>query len=769
MHQEGTFPEYGAANRVAADPPAAPNAPRWHRSPAVLRAASLWRDACLLLDGSVFSAESLWTLAGFEALKRAYVDRPDLGTGDFFTKLKSQLADQGPEVHRLMAELLWVLYLSVSETSMHGETKRRQIRQVWEWSGAALPEAPEVLGDVLEEGVANPGTAYSTHRWREVAFAIELFIAWKKLSTDIRAQLLDHPWEFAEWVDRLPSSQGRQFRHMLTYLLFPDFFERAVTAHHKVRIVQAFREKTGADVGPVDYKDRASVDRALYVLRGPVAQRYGPQEFDYYLPPLKEVWQPDQEDDVESREEAENWYRERFGDRSVWMINAGERGRLWSDFQANNLVAIPWGELGDLREYASLNELRGALAGETGRIPTNDSLACWEFYEVMNQGDLVIAKSGRDEVLGYGVITSDYDFDENRSEYPHVRSVRWDRVGKQKLPESSRVASKALTKFDKYKRTVRIVIDLLDQEANLAAAGPIQGRSRGVPLAEAAADLFIDFSEFTQIVDALARKKNLILQGPPGTGKSFMSRRIAYALMGERALERIRMIQFHQAYAYEDFVQGWRPADGGGFERKDGVFHQFCVRAAADPDHDYVFIIDEINRGNLSKILGELMMLIEVDKRGEEFAIPLTYSKDEDEVFSVPENVYIVGMMNTADRSLAMVDYALRRRFAFFSLRPAFATEKFSNHLGKLGASAELIDRIVSRMTELNDLIREDHRNLGPGFEIGHSFFVPEKGEEAGDDTWYARVIREEIEPLLHEYWFDEPERVSAQVERLLR
>ena len=163
----------------------------------------------------------------------------------------------------------------------------------------------------------------------------------------------------------------------------------------------------------------------------------------------------------------------------------------------------------------------------------------------------------------------------------------------------------------------------------------------------------------------MGAKKNLVLQGPPGVGKTFLARRLAYLLMRHRDDKRLRMVQFHQAYAYEDFIQGYRPGDAGGFERKDGVFYEFCRLAEAHPERRYVFIIDEINRGNLGKILGELMMLIEADKRGPEFAIQLTYSRAGELGFAVPANLYLLGLMNTADRSLAMVDYALRRRFAF--------------------------------------------------------------------------------------------------------
>ncbi|HEY7769086.1 AAA family ATPase, partial [Longimicrobium sp.] len=179
-----------------------------------------------------------------------------------------------------------------------------------------------------------------------------------------------------------------------------------------------------------------------------------------------------------------------------------------------------------------------------------------------------------------------------------------------------------------------------------------------------------------------------------------------------------------------------------------------------------VFIIDEINRGNLSKIFGELMMLIEADKRSPRYAVPLTYSPED--TFYVPQNVYLLGMMNTADRSLAMVDYALRRRFSFIRLLPAFGNEGFANYLIEAGATEDLVRRIVERMDELNHAIAADTRNLGPGYQIGHSFFVPEEGAGELDDAWYVRVVRQEIEPLLREYWFGREEQAREHVERLL-
>lgn len=285
---------------------------------------------------------------------------------------------------------------------------------------------------------------------------------------------------------------------------------------------------------------------------------------------------------------------------------------------------------------------------------------------------------------------------------------------------------------------------------------------------DALAELFLTPEEFDDIIARLGRKKNVILQGPPGVGKTFVARRLAYAMMGFADRSRVEMVQFHQSYSYEDFVQGFRPRESGGFSRKDGIFYKFCARAQGDLKNDYFFVIDEINRGNLSKIFGELMMLLEHDKRGEEYAMPLTYSTSADERFYIPENLHLIGTMNTADRSLSLVDYALRRRFAFVDLKPKFDSEKFGKVLRDKGTPKSLIDRIRERLGALNDVISADTRNLGPGYRIGHSYFCPVGKKITPDDRWFREVVESEIRPLLEEYWIDEAERVAEQVEMLL-
>ncbi|MFH5884693.1 AAA family ATPase [Halalkalibaculum sp. DA3122] len=283
---------------------------------------------------------------------------------------------------------------------------------------------------------------------------------------------------------------------------------------------------------------------------------------------------------------------------------------------------------------------------------------------------------------------------------------------------------------------------------------------------DALEEVFIKEDQLQNILDLLEYKKNIILQGPPGTGKTFLAKRLAWLMSGIKDPNRIEVVQFHQSYSYEDFIRGYRPTKDH-FELKDGIFMQLCKRAKSDPENKpYFLVIDEINRGNLSKIFGELMMLIEKDKRGKDFTVKLPYRNDEDEPdFYIPKNLHLIGTMNTADRSLAMVDYALRRRFVFIDMMPNFG-DKFQAHLKDKGIDDHMIDTIVERMAELNKKI-SDKQELGPGpgYQIGHSYFC---GTEDGDEDWYKNIVRFEIIPLLKEYWFDKPTKVEEVEEQLL-
>lgn len=271
-------------------------------------------------------------------------------------------------------------------------------------------------------------------------------------------------------------------------------------------------------------------------------------------------------------------------------------------------------------------------------------------------------------------------------------------------------------------------------------------------------EVYMEKDSYENLVALIKRKKNIILQGAPGVGKTFVAKRLAYSMLGTKNDSHIMMVQFHQSYSYEDFIMGYRPTAGNGFELKHGAFYNFCKKAESDRQHEYFFIIDEINRGNLSKIFGELFMLIENDKR--DIELPLLYSEEK---FAVPSNVYLIGTMNTADRSLAMLDYALRRRFSFYEMSPSFEMKGFLDYKTEL--NNKKFDHLIKCVKELNEDIMSDD-SLGEGFYIGHSYFCNLDKNDV--DNILDEIVSFELLPLLKEYWFDEPEKINKWTIRLM-
>jgi len=734
-----------------------------------LKAAQTWKERCLLQGGSIFTEKRLWTEENFQALNRHFVQNPDEGEGTFFSKLEHQLQLAPTSAKQLAAEILWLMYLMVSTKSMHAATKKFQIKQVWDWSGEAFPDDHWAVGELLGMGIAHPGTAFHTFRWRECRFLIIAGCDWVTLPAQQQKDLLSDPWQFASWLEAREHSAGRQLRHVLLYLLYPDHFERILSISHKRSIVRKMSSELGLD-SQINYKDLISVDKAVLMVREKLEDQNPDKEIDFYQPKYKEQWFDAGKSgngggggtDPDPIGEAEIWFGKRFGNINAWLMGTGEGARLWPEFKEKRIIAMGADEVGDLNDYASKEAVKSALVeAYEHQNPIMDTLALWQFANEIQIGDLMIAKQGRSQLLGWGIVKSDYQYIPDRAEYQHIREVEWHPCDPVDLPNERRITPKTLTNFLKFKDWLHFAFELMEQGTS---PDPDPGP---YTLDDALQDLFLTRPEFKEILDSISRWKNLILQGPPGVGKTFIAKRIAWSLIGHRISSPWQMVQFHQSYSYEDFIHGWRPTETGGFELKEGVFHTFCERAKKNAGIPHVFIIDEINRGNLSRIFGELLMLIEPDKRGPKYAIPLTYSTPG-ETFYVPTNVHILGMMNTADRSLAMVDYALRRRFAFHSLKPAYGNEEFQDFLLKADIDPNLVKLIDTRMQSINAEIRKDKKNLGPGFEIGHSYFVPSEEEENLDKEWYMRVIRAKIEPLLREYWFDHGDRVDTIIAGLL-
>ncbi|MEH2933234.1 AAA family ATPase [Acutalibacter sp. JLR.KK004] len=412
-------------------------------------------------------------------------------------------------------------------------------------------------------------------------------------------------------------------------------------------------------------------------------------------------------------------------DHGYWWLNANPKIWSFSD------IAV-----GEVQSYTLYND-----NGNKRRIFQN-------FLDA-KAGDMIIGYESYPvkQIVAIGKISAEQDGEEIYFEKVEGLTSPIDYATLKGCPELERMEYFQSPQGSLFKLTrgeYDFIIDLIQEENPLQSESAIDTYTKDDFLEE----VYMTETRYENLVSVLQNKKNIILQGAPGVGKTFAAKRLAYSMMGEKDESRIEFVQFHQNYSYEDFMMGYKPVEDG-FELKYGIFYRFCQKAANQPDKDYFFIIDEINRGNMSKIFGELLMLIERDYRGTKAT--LAYNGL---TFSVPRNLYIIGIMNTADRSLAMIDYALRRRFSFFEVEPGFDSDGFTQYQN--GLNNETLNELVSRVKDLNKEIALD-KSLGKGFCIGHSYFC---GRDICTDEWLHSIVDYDILPMLSEYWFDDASKL---------
>lgn len=764
---------------------------------AVYEAASHWKERCLMADGSVFAARELWNTQNLDYLYRHFTEQPDESKDSFMDKLSRQFALAPGAADQLLAEMLWTLYLPVART-VSPDKKREHIRAAWSWSGETLPDS-QFLSDECLSGLGSAGTGYNTNFWLELSYAIDVFISFKALGEGARSELLSNAWRFADWLEDLGDTAKRQFRHMLTHMLFPDQFERIFTRGHRNKVLQRLDGKSPAQLNKMRNSDK---DRALFDVRQRMAAELGTADIDFYLSPLKERWQPHQfkfDADALARYE-QNFLAHFPGDRSFESETYLDSERRYKLEIAQHFADI---DLDQPDSAAIFDELAALFTRPLECDGQPQNLLDWrtrDFLKNLSRAQKAeYAAAVRDLVADRGSLTDRADA------FAGTLSGLMTAVGEKPIPSNIRgftsfylmasdPARHPFVRTTPFKQALRELtgeelsddadqfqfverfLDALRKELERRGWQPrdaldLQGflwMARQPPTSPADVSAERVAEPRPVAIELPDVALNRILYGPPGTGKTHHTIDCALEVLDPNFLSehatdrdalksrfnalqekgRVEFVTFHQSFSYEDFVEGIRArvVDGAVvYEVADGVFKALCARCQSGAPH--VLIIDEINRGNIASIFGELITLIEPSKRvgrQEALTVQLPYSRQR---FGVPHNLYLVGTMNTADRSLVQVDTALRRRFQFEEMMPNL------DLLDGIFVDGVDIRRMVSTINARIELLFDREHTLG------HSFFLPLKNDP--NIELLASIFGRQVLPLLEEYFFEDWSRIA--------
>ncbi|GFG85239.1 McrB family protein [Mycolicibacter algericus] len=676
--------------------------------------SGLGKDDSLLTPG-----QPIWTMANLDELTRDYVDRPNAGPGGFFEKLQLQLADSSPAAVQLFAELLILNTLPIE--NLGGALKVKQVESVLKMSGDPVGLPEDVEAALAGGGVFHGGQAFTTYRWAQIVYLIEVARHFKSLPGQRQVDALDDPLIFRDEVNAVPTGQAAQ-RQSLLYLAFPHFYLPVVNVEHRKLLRDSFAGTyLATPTGDLD-ADIAQIYEAITDAEG--------GHVDLYAKPWIERWLKKPEPPV----------------RRAWKVHgAGVKGQdmvpIW---RHKSTISLAGSLLRAVAPGIGREELKAIVDddyGSSGYAQRQEKLDEFgAFLNRMHPQDVVVTVSqGR---VYFGVITGDAEYVQSSDGRSNLRRpVKWydNSLPLTELPDE--VAARLGAQGE--------VLDLsqhLDTLVALAERRQPPAGTAGMHLPDATAELaerlYVPRSWLQECVELLRDRPQLIFYGPPGTGKTYIAQELARHLATE---PNVKIVQFHPAYSYEDFFEGYRPtgqSDGQvGFALKPGPLRSLVDRANENPTAVYVLIIDEINRGNLAKIFGELYFLLEYRDK----AIDLLYSSDDTEPFTLPKNIVILGTMNTADRSIALVDAAMRRRFAFLALHPS--EEPTSGILRKWLADNGHPAKVADLLDELNARIDD------ADFKIGPSYFM-RRAVYAGGERGLERVWRTAILPLLEEHHY---------------